>query len=44
MHSERGYEVCPVVDAIGGTSLEHRAGLERVVAAGGVPISWVSLA
>jgi nicotinamidase-related amidase len=40
-----GYEVYPVVDAIGGTSLEaHRAGLERVVQAGGHPISWVSLA
>ena len=40
-----GYEVYPVVDAIGGTSLEaHRAGLERVVQAGGQPISWVSLA
>jgi len=40
-----GYEVYPVVDAIGGTSLEaHRAGLERVTQAGGQPISWVSLA
>jgi len=40
-----GYEVYPVVDAIGGTSLEaHRAGLERVVQAGGRPISWVSFA
>jgi nicotinamidase-related amidase len=40
-----GYEVYPVVDAIGGTSLEaHRAGLERVVRAGAQPISWVSLA
>ncbi len=40
-----GYEVYPVVDAIGGTSLEaHRAGLERVVQAGGQPISWVSFA
>jgi nicotinamidase-related amidase len=40
-----GYEVFPVVDAIGGTSVEaHRAGLERVVQAGGRPISWVSLA
>ena len=40
-----GYEVYPVVDAIGGTSLEaHRAGLERVVQAGRLPISWVSLA
>jgi nicotinamidase-related amidase len=40
-----GYEVYPVVDAIGGTSSEaHRAGLQRVVQAGGQPISWVSLA
>jgi nicotinamidase-related amidase len=40
-----GYEVYPVVDAIGGTSVEaHRAGVERVVQAGGVPIGWVSLA
>ena len=40
-----GYQVYPVVDAIGGTSPEaHRAGLERVVQAGGKPVSWVSLA
>ena len=40
-----GYEVYPVVDAIGGTSLEaHRAGLDRVMQAGGQPVSWVSLA
>jgi nicotinamidase-related amidase len=40
-----GYEVYPVVDAIGGTSPEaHRTGLERVVQAGAQPISWVSLA
>ena len=40
-----GYEVYPVVDAIGGTSGEaHRAGLERVTQAGAQPISWVSLA
>jgi nicotinamidase-related amidase len=40
-----GFEVYPVVDAIGGTSPEaHRAGLERVVQAGGKPISWVSFA
>ena len=39
-----GYEVYPVVDAIGGTSPEaHRAGLDRVMQAGGQPISWVSL-
>ena len=40
-----GFEVYPVVDAIGGTSPEaHRAGLERIVQAGAKPISWVSLA
>jgi nicotinamidase-related amidase len=40
-----GYEVYPVVDAIGGTSPEaHRAGLERVVLRGAQPISWVSFA
>jgi nicotinamidase-related amidase len=40
-----GYEVYPVVDAIGGTSPEaHRAGLDRVIQAGGQPITWVSLA
>ena len=40
-----GFEVYPVVDAIGGTSVEsHRAGLERVALAGGQPISWVALA
>jgi nicotinamidase-related amidase len=40
-----GYEVFPVVDAVGGTSPEaHRSGLERIVQAGAQPISWVSLA
>jgi nicotinamidase-related amidase len=40
-----GYDVYPVVDAIAGTSPEaHRAGLDRVVLAGGQPVSWVSLA
>jgi len=40
-----GYEVYQVVDAIGGTSPEaHRAGLDRVIQAGGRPVSWVSLA
>ena len=40
-----GYEVYPVVDAIGGTSLEaHRTALARVAQAGAQPISWVSLA
>jgi hypothetical protein len=40
-----GYEVFPVVDAVGGTSPgAHRAGLERIVQAGAQPIGWVSLA
>jgi nicotinamidase-related amidase len=40
-----GYEVFPVVDAVGGTSPEaHRAGLERIAQAGAQPIGWVSLA
>jgi nicotinamidase-related amidase len=40
-----GYDVYPVVDAVGGTSREaHRAGLERITQAGAHPISWVSLA
>jgi nicotinamidase-related amidase len=39
-----GYGVYPVVDAIGGTSLEsHRAGLERIYQAGAVPASWTQL-
>jgi nicotinamidase-related amidase len=41
---KEGYEVYPVVDAVGGTSLEaHRAALERIVQAGAKPISWVQL-
>jgi isochorismate hydrolase len=40
-----GFEVFPVVDAVGGTSPEaHRAGLERIGRAGGQPVSWASLA
>ena len=40
-----GYEVYPVVDAIGGTSHEaHRTGIERVVQAGAQPVTWVPLA
>jgi nicotinamidase-related amidase len=40
-----GYEVYPVVDAVGGTSVEaHQAGVERIVQAGAQPIGWVSLA
>jgi nicotinamidase-related amidase len=40
-----GYDVYPVVDAIGGTSEEaHRAGIQRVVQAGAQPVTWVALA
>ena len=39
-----GYEVYPVVDAIGGASPRPMPGLDRVIQAGGQPISWVSLA
>jgi nicotinamidase-related amidase len=40
-----GYDVYPVVDAIGGTSVEaHQAGLDRVIQAGAKPVSWVALA
>ncbi|WP_233804226.1 hydrolase [Paraburkholderia sp. HP33-1] len=39
-----GFEVYPVVDCVGGTSLEaHQAGLQRVIQAGGKPTSWVQL-
>ena len=42
---QAGFEVYHIVDSVGGTSPEaHRAGLERIVQAGGQPISWVSLA
>jgi len=40
-----GFEVYPVVDAVGGTSVEaHRAGLERIVRAGAQPVSWIQVA
>jgi len=39
-----GYEVYPVVDAVGGTSQEaHRTALERITQAGAKPIGWVQL-
>jgi nicotinamidase-related amidase len=39
-----GYEVYPVVDAVGGTSPEaHRAALDRITQAGAKPVSWVQL-
>jgi len=41
---QEGYEVYPVIDAVGGTSIEaHRAGLERIYQAGAKPVSWVQL-
>ena len=40
-----GYEVYPVVDAVGGTSLDaHNRALERMVQAGAKLTSWVQLA
>jgi nicotinamidase-related amidase len=40
-----GYEVYAVVDAVAGTSEEaHRAGINRLVQAGAVPISWIQFA
>jgi len=40
-----GFEVYPVVDAVGGTSLlAHRAGLTRIVQAGARPVTWIQLA
>jgi nicotinamidase-related amidase len=39
-----GYEAYPVVDAVGGTSVEaHRAGLARLFQAGARPVSGVEL-
>jgi nicotinamidase-related amidase len=40
-----GYDVYPVADAVGGTSLEaHETALRRVIQAGAKPTSWVQLA
>jgi len=40
-----GFDVFAVVDAVGGTSeLAHRAGIDRVVQAGGKPVSWIQIA
>jgi len=39
-----GFEVYPVIDCVGGTSLEaHQLGVQRLVQAGGRPVSWVQL-
>jgi nicotinamidase-related amidase len=41
---KEGFEIHPVVDAVGGTSVEaHRAGLKRIQQAGAKPMSWVQL-
>ncbi len=40
-----GFEVYPVVDAVGGTSLEaHQTALQRMAQAGGKLVSWVQMA
>ncbi len=39
-----GYQVYPVADAVGGTSVEaHRTALERIAKEGGKPLSWNQL-
>ncbi|MEP7313373.1 MAG: hydrolase [Pseudomonadota bacterium] len=41
---KEGFEVYPVVDCVGGTSLEaHELGVQRLVQAGGQPLGWVQL-
>jgi nicotinamidase-related amidase len=41
---KEGFEVYPIVDAVGGTSVEaHRAAITRVTQAGAIPTSWVQL-
>jgi nicotinamidase-related amidase len=40
----QGYEVYPVVDAVGGTSVEaHHCALQRIAQAGGKLTSWTQL-
>jgi nicotinamidase-related amidase len=40
-----GFEVYPVVDAVGGTSsTAHRTGLDRIAQAGAQPITWIQFA
>ncbi len=39
-----GFDVYPVVDAVGGTcATAHEADLQRIVQAGAHPVSWVQL-
>ncbi|MGZ3693721.1 MAG: hydrolase [Bdellovibrionota bacterium] len=41
---KEGYEVYPVADAVGGTSLgAHKLALKRMIQAGAKPISWVQM-
>ena len=41
---KEGFEVYPVIDCVGGTSLEaHELGVQRLVQAGGKPVGWVRL-
>jgi nicotinamidase-related amidase len=41
---QEGYEVYPVVDAVGGTSKEaHELAVERLIQAGARPASWVQV-
>jgi nicotinamidase-related amidase len=41
---KEGYEVYPVVDAVGGTSVEaHQYALQRIAQAGGKLVSWIQL-
>jgi nicotinamidase-related amidase len=41
---DEGFEVYPVIDCVGGTSPEaHELGVQRLVQAGGQPVSWVQL-
>jgi nicotinamidase-related amidase len=41
---QAGFEVYPVIDAVGGTSpAAHAAGLERIIQAGAKPTSWVQV-
>jgi nicotinamidase-related amidase len=40
----QGYEVYPVIDAVGGTSKEaHELAIERLIQAGAKPASWVQV-
>jgi nicotinamidase-related amidase len=39
-----GFETFPVVDAVGGTSVEaHRAAIDRLTQAGAQAVTWVQL-